>query len=109
MEAQSRIYGKVEGSIDETGYDIGPWEGGQLIDVGFRVTPGYGKRMYLSFRDLANNKCWGLEFDRGVEAKVYMKIGDLDLTTKQCNKCREFILTEDNMKELKKIIEDSKV
>ena len=107
MISKSKIYCRVEGSIDNTGYDIGYWKEAQLVDVGFCYTEGYGKRMYLSFIDLDNGGNWGLELDRFKDVKVYLKIGDLDLETKKHSNIREFVLTEDNMEELKKLIEQS--
>lgn len=108
MESQSKIYAKVEGSTNDYKYDIGSWKGCQLVDVGFGHTPGYGERMYVRFLDLDDGSGWGLEFDRFVNVRVFLKISDLDLETKQITNTRDFILTEDNMEELKKMIEDSK-
>ena len=108
MESQSKIYVKVNGSTNDDGYDIGLWKGGQLVCVKFGYTPGYGKRMYIDIRDLDDGGVWGLEFDRFVNVKVFLKLSDLDLETKQITNTRDFILTEDNMEELKKMIEDSK-
>jgi hypothetical protein len=109
MISKSRIYCEVEGSIDNTNYDIGCWKGGQLIDVSFCYHEGYGKRMYIKIHDLdePDDDNWGLEFDRFKDVKVYLKLGDLDLKTKEHSNIREFVLTEDNMEELKKLIEQS--
>lgn len=108
MELQSKIYIKVEGSTNNYNYDIGPWTGGQLVDVTFGCTPGYGERMYIHIRDLDDGGVWRLEFDRFVNVRVFLKLGDLDLETNQITNMRDFILTEDNMVELKKMIMDSK-
>lgn len=108
MELQSKIYVKVEGSTNNYDYDIGPWKGGQLVDVKFGYTPGYGKRMYIHIRDLDDGCVWGLEVDRFVNVRVFLKLSDLDLETKHITNTRDFILREDNMEELKKMIADSK-
>ena len=107
MESQSKIYVKVEGSTNKYDDDIGPWKGGQLVGVEFGYTPGYGKRMYIHIRDLDDGSVWGLEFDRFANVKVFLKLSDLDLETKQITNTRDFILTEDNMEELTKMIKDS--
>lgn len=108
MELQSKIYVEVEGSTNNYDYDIGSWKGGQLVDVIFGYTPGYGKRMYIRICDLDDGGIWRLEVDRFVNVRVFLKLSDLDLETKQITNTRDFILTEDNMEELKKMIEDSK-
>jgi hypothetical protein len=110
MISKSRIYCEVNGSIDNTNYDIGCWKGGQLTDVGFRHQEGYGKRMYIKIHDLDDPDdvgSWGLNFDRFKDVKVYLKLGDLNLKTKEHSNMKDFILTEDNMEELKKLIEES--
>lgn len=109
MELQSKIYVKVEGSTNKYNHDIGSWKGGQLVDVRFGYTPGYGKRMYIYIHDLDDDEdIWSLQVDRFVNVKVFLKLGGLDLETKQITNMRDFILTENNMEELKKMIEDSK-
>lgn len=108
MELQSKIYVEVEGSTDEYNYDIGSWKGGQLVGVNFGRTPGYGERMYIHIRGLDDGSVCGLQVDRFVNVKVFLKLGDIDLETKQITNMRDFILTEDNMVELKKMIMDSK-
>ena len=110
MISKSKLYCSVEGSIDDTDYDIGCWKGGQLTDVGFCYHEGYGKRMYIKIHDLDDSDdegSWGLEFDCFKDVKVYLKLGDLDLKTKQHSNLKDFVLTEDNMEELKKRIEQS--
>lgn len=73
-----------------------------------RIHARLWKRMYMRFLDLDDGSGWGLEVDRFVNVRVFLKISDLDLETKQITNTRDFILTEDNMEELKKMIEDSK-
>ncbi len=108
MELQSKIYVKVEGSTNNNNYDVGPWVGGQLVDVKFGCPYDHVECMYIHIRDLDDGAVWGLEFGRFINVKVFLKLGDIDLETNRITNMRDFILTEDNMVELKKMIMDSK-
>lgn len=97
------MYCEVVGSIDKYKHDIGSWMPGKLIDVGYCYTKGYGKRFYVT---IESNGPYSLEFDRGVDTKVKLLLGD-GISSNGFNVTNgiEFILTEDNVPELKARIE----
>lgn len=93
------IYCEVVGSTNKYNEDIGSWMPGKLVDVGYCCTKGYGDRFYVT---IENNSRYYLEFDRGVDTRVKLLLGDgLSSTGYNVTNGAEFILTEENVPELK--------
>lgn len=102
------MYVQVRGSMDKYGYDIGMWRAGKLKEV---VCYLDSFEIHISHSDKPNDGYY-LCFGRKKDTKVFLLLGNMltlgenvsvNYDTKRAEK---FVLTENNIHELQKRIEE---